>query len=60
MVSDIESVTKWYTSNLGFELIGDKIMHIRRSATPVAPIFAIYGDVLNEVKLAYMSTGNGV
>lgn len=53
-------MTKWYTSNLGFELIGDKIMHIRRSETPSAPIFAIYSDSLNEVKLAYMPTGNGM
>ncbi|KAM0192751.1 hypothetical protein ACHAPI_008111 [Fusarium lateritium] len=31
-----------------------------RSENPSAAIFAIYGDDLHEVKLAYMATGNGV
>lgn len=59
-VSDIEAVTSWYTNVLGFQIIGGKIAHIRRSEKPDAPIFAIYGDSLQEVKLAYMATGNGV
>ena len=58
-VSDIEAVTSWYTNVLGFQIIGGKIAHIRRSEKPDAPIFAIYGDSLQEVKLAYMATGNG-
>lgn len=45
---------------MGFQIIGGKIMHIKRAETPQAPIFAIYGDSLQEVKLAYMATGNGV
>lgn len=45
---------------LGFELIGGKILHMKRSETPDAPIFAIYGDSLQEAKLAYIATGNGV
>lgn len=59
-VDDIEAVTKWYTQTLGFQVIGGKIAHVKRSETPDAPIFAIYGDSLHEVKLAYMATGNGV
>ncbi|KAJ9143791.1 hypothetical protein NKR23_g6396 [Pleurostoma richardsiae] len=59
-VADIEAVTRWYTEIMGFQVIGGKIAHIKRSEAPSAPIFAIYGDSLNEVKLAYMSTGNGV
>ncbi|KAH6971309.1 hypothetical protein EDB80DRAFT_875639 [Ilyonectria destructans] len=59
-VNDIEAVTKWYTDMLGFQIIGGKIMHIKRSETPSAGIFQIYGDSLHEVKLAYMATGNGV
>jgi len=59
-VEDIEAFTSWYTDNLGFELIGGKIIHARRSETPSAPIFAIYGQSLKEVKIAFMTTGNGV
>lgn len=35
-------------------------MHIKRSESPDAPIFAIYGESLQELKLAYMATENGV
>ncbi|KAL2828067.1 Glyoxalase/Bleomycin resistance protein/Dihydroxybiphenyl dioxygenase [Aspergillus pseudoustus] len=59
-VRDIEAVTAWYTNILGFQLIGNRIFHIKRSESPAAPIFAIYGESLHEVKLAYMATGNGV
>ncbi|KAL5593942.1 hypothetical protein ACKLNR_014099 [Fusarium oxysporum f. sp. zingiberi] len=59
-VNDIEAVTKWYTEILGFQVIGNRIFHIKRSENPSAAIFAIYGDDLHEVKLAYMATGNGV
>ncbi|KAM5354067.1 hypothetical protein ACJ41O_000717 [Fusarium nematophilum] len=45
---------------MGFQLIGDHIFHIKRSENPSAAIFAIYGESLNEVKLAYLATGNGV
>ncbi|KAJ5345710.1 Glyoxalase/Bleomycin resistance protein/Dihydroxybiphenyl dioxygenase [Penicillium brevicompactum] len=59
-VNDIEAVTAWYTEVMGFQLIGNRIFHIKRSETPSAAIFSIYGDALHEVKLAYMATGNGV
>jgi catechol 2,3-dioxygenase-like lactoylglutathione lyase family enzyme len=59
-VRDIEAVVKWYTEVMGFQIIGGKIVHIKRADKPSEPIFAIYGDALNEVKLAYMATGNGV
>lgn len=59
-VPDIQAATQWYTDLFGFELIGGKITHIKRSDDPSAPIFAIYGSSLHEVKLAYMATGNGV
>ncbi|KAF4987177.1 hypothetical protein FDECE_15558 [Fusarium decemcellulare] len=59
-VSDIEAAIKWYSRVLGFQVIRDRIFHIKRSDNPSAAIFAIYGDALQEVKLAYMATGNGV
>lgn len=59
-MADIEAVTKWYTEVMGFQVISGKIVHIKRSETPDAGIFAIYGESLQEVKIAYMATGNGV
>ena len=50
----------FYTNVFGFEVIGHKIHHIKRSEAPESAVFAIYPASLNEVKLAYMSTGNGV
>ncbi|KAF4551119.1 Enoyl-(Acyl carrier protein) reductase-like protein 32 [Elsinoe fawcettii] len=50
----------FYRDIFGFQLIGDVIHHIKREDSPGAPIFSIYPDNLNEVKIAYMSTGNGV
>ncbi|KIW32590.1 uncharacterized protein PV07_04120 [Cladophialophora immunda] len=58
-VPDVEAVVDWYSTHLGFRLLG-KIAHIKRSTDPNAAIFAIYPPSLNEVKLAYMATGNGV
>ncbi|KAH0846999.1 hypothetical protein AYO21_02305 [Fonsecaea monophora] len=58
-VPDVQAVVDWYSTHLGFRLLG-KIAHIKRSTDPDAAIFAIYPSSLNEVKLAYMSTGNGV
>jgi hypothetical protein len=37
-----------------------KIAHIKRSEVPDGAIFGIYPESLNEVKLAYMATGNGI
>lgn len=59
-VKDIEAVTSWYNEVLGFEVIGGRIFDIKRSEKPSAAIFAIYGESLNEVRMAYMTTGNGV
>lgn len=59
-MADIEAVTKWYIEVFGFQIIGGKIQHVKRSEAPSAPVFAIYGESLNEVKIAYMATGNGV
>ncbi|KAL3455175.1 hypothetical protein BJX64DRAFT_295295 [Aspergillus heterothallicus] len=45
---------------LGFQLIGNRIHHIKRSLKPNDPIFSIYPGLLNEVNTAYMTTSNGV
>lgn len=59
-VTDIETVTKWYTEIMGFKLFGNRIKHIKRSEEPDNGIFKIYPASLQEVKLAFMATGNGV
>lgn len=59
-VPAISDAVKWYQEILGFQLIGNTIHHIKRRDTPEAAIFHIYPSSLNEVKIAYMSTGNGV
>lgn len=58
-VPDAATVVEWYSRVLGFKLIGP-IVHIKRSENPEDPIFMIYPDTLQEVKLAKMTTGNGV
>jgi catechol 2,3-dioxygenase-like lactoylglutathione lyase family enzyme len=58
-VSDIDAVVDWYSRVLGFQLIGNKI-HIKRAEDPSAGIFQIYPPDLNEVKIAYLATGNGI
>lgn len=59
-VPAISDAVQWYQDILGFQLIGNTIHHIKRSETPESAIFHIYPSSLNEVKIAYMATGNGV
>lgn len=59
-VPSAAKAVKWYSAQFGFELIGDAISHISRTSGPEAGIFRIYPETLNEVKIAYMATGNGV
>lgn len=43
----------------GFQLVGNLIHHIARSERLNDPIFSIFPELQNEVKTAYMATGNG-
>lgn len=58
-VPDAAATVEWYSKVLGFKLIGP-IVHIKRAENPSDPIFSIYPESLQEVKLAKMTTGNGV
>lgn len=58
-VCNIESVVQWYSTVFGFQLIGE-IFHIKRSEQPDSAIFAIYPSSLREVKLGWLTTGNGI
>jgi catechol 2,3-dioxygenase-like lactoylglutathione lyase family enzyme len=59
-VPSVAEAVKWYNTQFGFELIGNAIQHISRTSQPDGGIFRIYPETLNEVKIAYMATGNGV
>ncbi|KAE8329733.1 Glyoxalase/Bleomycin resistance protein/Dihydroxybiphenyl dioxygenase [Aspergillus sergii] len=59
-VPNCQTAIDWYSQIFGFQLIGNQIHHIKRSERPNDPIFSIYRASLDEVKMAYMSTGNGV
>ncbi|KAF6822427.1 hypothetical protein CPLU01_12041 [Colletotrichum plurivorum] len=59
-VPDIEAAVRWYTKVMGFHLLGGKIKHFKRSETGDNGIFKIYPASLQEVKLGFMATGNGV
>lgn len=58
-VSNVEATVEWYSRVFGFKLLGN-IAHIKRTEHPDAAIFGIYPASLNEVKLAYVVTGNSV
>ncbi|KAH7037071.1 Glyoxalase/Bleomycin resistance protein/Dihydroxybiphenyl dioxygenase [Microdochium trichocladiopsis] len=58
-VHDVEVVTAWYTSVLGFRL-AKPIRHVKREETPDANLFRIYGARLHEAKVALLLAGNGV
>lgn len=57
-VSNIEEVIDWYSKLFGFKKVGP-IQHIKRSEQPNGTIFQIYPAKLNEVKVAFMLTGDG-
>ncbi|KAF9893010.1 hypothetical protein FE257_012421 [Aspergillus nanangensis] len=59
-VPDCKAASTWYNQVFGFQLVGNQIIHIKRSERPDDPIFRIYPASLNEVHMAYMTTGNGV
>ncbi|OQV04952.1 hypothetical protein CLAIMM_09762 [Cladophialophora immunda] len=60
VVPDVEAATEFYTSVLGFRKLAQNLRVVDRSKTPDAQIFKIYGDRFNVVKIAMLTTGNGV
>jgi len=58
-VPDCDAAVEWYTTVLGFRnLRPDRTTS--RARDPEASIFKIYGDGLQEVKMAWLGTGNSV
>ena len=58
-VPDCDAAVKWYTEILGFRNLRS-IRNTTRFETPEAPIFKIYDGALQEVKVAWLGTGNSV
>jgi catechol 2,3-dioxygenase-like lactoylglutathione lyase family enzyme len=59
-VPDIEAAVKWYTEVLGFRKLRQSVRYSDRKVTPEANLFKIYGDRLQKVKIAFLTSGNGV
>ncbi|KAB5513622.1 hypothetical protein GE09DRAFT_628820, partial [Coniochaeta sp. 2T2.1] len=58
-VPDLEAAVKWYVDVLGAEELRPIGIH-DRNENPHAPIFKIYPTNLNRVRIACLTTGNGV
>ena len=58
-VPDLDAACKFYQNVFGFRKIRSDKVHDRK-VSPRGPIFRIYGETLKEVKVAYLSSGNGV
>ncbi|KAF2732630.1 Glyoxalase/Bleomycin resistance protein/Dihydroxybiphenyl dioxygenase [Polyplosphaeria fusca] len=59
-VPDLDAAIHWYTTIFGFRPLRSTPVCSDRSTTPSAPIFRVYGSSLHKVKVAFLSTGNGV
>ncbi|OQV03617.1 Glyoxalase-like domain-containing protein [Cladophialophora immunda] len=59
-VPDCEAAVEWYTKVLGFRKLQENISIIDKAVNPEAAIFRIYGDKCKKLKLACLTTGNGV
>jgi catechol 2,3-dioxygenase-like lactoylglutathione lyase family enzyme len=59
-VPDITAAIKFYTTIFGFRLLKSTPRCTRRAETPNAPVFRVYDSRLQEVKVAFLTTGNGI
>jgi catechol 2,3-dioxygenase-like lactoylglutathione lyase family enzyme len=59
-VPDVEAAVKWYTEIFGFRKLQQSVSLTDRRMTPEASIFKIYGDALQVVKIAFLTSANGV
>lgn len=58
-VPDLDAAIEWYTKLFGFRQLRRPVC-CDRSTDQCAPIFRVYENKLHKVKLAFLSTGNGV
>lgn len=59
-VPNVEKAVKWYSKMFGFQLMGNKVHYTKRSENPGSSKFSVYPESLQELKVALMTTGNGI
>ncbi|KAF2668107.1 Glyoxalase/Bleomycin resistance protein/Dihydroxybiphenyl dioxygenase [Microthyrium microscopicum] len=58
-VPDIDAAIKFYSESFGIKCLRESNTY-SAAKSPSIPIFKIYGAALKEVRVAYMTSGNGV
>ena len=59
-VDSVDKAAEFYGKHFGFRRIRDDRMTDQAADGTDAPVFKIYGTSLRKVKIAWLSTGNGV
>jgi catechol 2,3-dioxygenase-like lactoylglutathione lyase family enzyme len=59
-VPDIDAAIDFYTSIFGFRKLKDTPRCTNRAETPNAPVFRVYDNRLQQVKVAFLTTDNGI
>lgn len=59
-MTDIDEVADWYGKHFGFRRINSTSMDLDKAQDPEGSVFRIYGGKLQRVKVAFLTTGNGV
>lgn len=59
-VDDVDKAADWYGKHFGFRRIQNDRMNDQSVDGANNPLYKIYGDSLRKVKIAFLSTGNGV
>ncbi|MCJ1299959.1 hypothetical protein MMC08_002753 [Hypocenomyce scalaris] len=58
-VPNLDEAAEWYIKMFGYRRIHSNTVSDRKD-DPESAVFKIYGETLRRVKVAYLSTGNGV
>jgi catechol 2,3-dioxygenase-like lactoylglutathione lyase family enzyme len=60
LLTFVSAAIEFYTKIFGFRKLKDTPRCTKRSENPDAPVFRVYDKRLQEVKVAFLTTGNGV
>lgn len=59
-VDSVDKAADWYSKHFGFRRIRNDRTTDRSTDGGDSPIYRVYGSKLNKVKVAWLTTGNGV
>lgn len=59
-VDSVDRAVDWYGKHFGFRKLRSDNVADRSVDQGEAPVYKIYGNKLNKVKVAFLTTGNGV